>query len=126
MLTETLDVICGRLAAGAAGRTEADVQSDVRQFLLDAPLQLADRDLVDVHLEAPAGEGRRIDVEAGCAAIEVKRSIDAKTIFEKAVVQLAGYVAQRTEERGQRYVGVLTDGRNWALSILTRLASSLR
>lgn len=54
MLTERLEVICGRLAAGAVARTEADVQSDVREFLLHAPLQLTDSEVVDVKLEAQA------------------------------------------------------------------------
>jgi hypothetical protein len=104
-----------RLAAGSQGRTEADIQSDVRKFLLDAPLELEQHEIVDVALEAQAGGGRRIDVEAGCAAIEVKKSLGSKTVFEEAVAQLARYVKQRTEERSQRYVGVLTDGRTWVL-----------
>lgn len=112
---EELGQTAARLAAGSQGRTEADVQSDVRKFLLDAPLELGDQELVDVALEAQAGGGRRIDVEAGCAAIEVKKSIASKTVFEAAVAQLGGYVKQRTEERGQRYAGVLTDGRVWVL-----------
>jgi SAM-dependent methyltransferase len=104
-----------RMAAGTQGRTEADVQSDVRKFLLDAPLELDGAEVIDVLLEAPAGGGRRIDVEAGCAAIEVKKSLGSKAIFDAAVGQLAGYVKQRTEERQERYVGVLTDGRQWVL-----------
>ncbi len=119
MTVDPLEAVAARLAERAAGRTEADVQSDVRKFLLDAPLELADPELIDVKLEAQAGDGRRIDVEAGCAAIEVKRSLDSKTVFDAAVLQLRGYVAQRTEERGQRYVGVLTDGRAWVLFHLT-------
>jgi N-6 DNA Methylase len=118
-MSDTIEAVAARLASRDPGRTEADIQSDVRKFLLDAPLQLADPDVIDIKLEAQAGEGRRIDVEAGCAAIEVKRSLDSKTIFDRAVEQLAGYVAQRTEERGQRYVGVLTDGQTWVLFHLT-------
>ena len=30
-------------------------------------------------------------------------------------MQLATYVSHRTEENGERYVGVLTDGRRWLL-----------
>ncbi len=115
MGVDTLQRIATRLAAGSTGRTEADIQSDVRKFLLDAPLELEQDELLDVSLEAQAGAGRRIDVEAGCAAIEVKKSLGSQTVFEKAVGQLAGYVTQRTEERGQRYVGVLTDGQLWVL-----------
>ena len=39
---DELRVIAGRLAAGSVGRTEADIQSDVRKFLLDADLDGAD------------------------------------------------------------------------------------
>jgi hypothetical protein len=104
-----------RLAAGSTGRTEADIQSDVRKFLLDAPLELDQGELFDVALEAQAGGGRRIDVEAGCAAIEVKKSLKSPSVLANAVGQLAGYVRQRTEELGQRYVGILTDGQSWVL-----------
>lgn len=95
------------------------MQADVRAFLLDAPLELAPDQVIDVALEAQAGGGRRIDVEAGCAAIEVKKSLASKTVLSAAIAQLAGYVKQRTEERGQRYVGVLTDGQTWILYHLT-------
>jgi hypothetical protein len=103
------------LAAGSQGRTEADVQADVRSFLLQAPLELDGAAVVDVALEAHAGSGRRIDVEAGYAAIEVKKSLGSRTVFAAAIAQLAQYVKQRTEERAQRYVGVLTDGQTWVL-----------
>jgi N-6 DNA Methylase len=106
--------ITARLAKGTAGRTEADIQADVRALLLEAPLHLADDDL-DVSLEAQAGGGRRIDIEAGCAVIEVKKSLGSSTILAAAIEQLAEYVRYRTEERTQRYVGVLTDGKVWIL-----------
>jgi hypothetical protein len=104
-----------RLAAGSKGRTEADVQADVRRFLLDAPFELDDDQVIDVALEKQSGGGRRIDVEAGCAVFEVKKSLVSKSVFEAALSQLAGYVRQRTEAQGQRYVGVLTDGQTWVL-----------
>lgn len=63
-LMETPSDIAGRLAAGSKGRTE-DIQSDVRKFLLDAPLDLDQGEMPEVALEAQAGGGRRIDVEAG-------------------------------------------------------------
>jgi len=70
---DELRVIAGRLAAGSVGRTEAGIQSEVRKFLLDADLDLDGGDLHDVLLEVQAGGDRRIDVEAGIAAIEVKK-----------------------------------------------------
>ena len=112
---DSIEVIAGRLAAGSHGRTEADVQSDVRKFLLDAPLEIDGGDLTEVLLETQAGGGRRIDVEAGNAAIEVKKSLASPVALEVARDQLAGYVRQRTDELGQRYVGILTDGRTWLL-----------
>jgi len=60
------------LADRGRPRTEAMVQADVRQLLLQAPLGL-DHDQV-VALEAPVGGRRRIDVEVGYTVIEVKRT----------------------------------------------------
>jgi hypothetical protein len=115
VLKTSLRATVARLAGGSRGRTEADLQADVRQFLLEAPLELAEDQVVEVRLEAPAGGGRRIDVEAGCAAIEVKKDLSSKAAFDAATVQLGRYVSQRTEELAQRYVGVLTDGQVWIL-----------
>lgn len=112
---DPLSDIAARLASGSPGRTEADIQSDVRKFLLDAPLELEDHQVVQVSLEAQAGGGRRIDVEAGCAAIEVKKNLGSAKVFDEAREQLAGYVQARTEERKLPFVGVLTDGRLWVL-----------
>lgn len=112
---DTLVDIAQRLASGSPGRTEADIQSDVRKFLLDAPLDIEDAELLDVALEAQAGGGRRIDVEAGCAAIEVKKNLASPQVFDAAREQLSHYVRARTDEKGQSYVGVLTDGRRWIL-----------
>ena len=114
-MADTIQDICRRLAAGSQGRTEADVQSDVRKFLLDAALDLDGDDLAEVLLEAQAGGGRRIDIEAGNAAIEVKKSLTSEKVLADARAQLAGYVKTRTEELGQRYVGILTDGQRWLL-----------
>lgn len=112
---DSLADITARLTAGSSGRTEADIQSDVRKFLLDAPLDIQDADVLDVALEAQAGGGKRIDVEAGCAAIEVKKNLSSPQVLDAAREQLAEYVRARTTERGQSYVGVLTDGRKWIL-----------
>jgi len=104
-----------RLAKGSLGRTEADIQSDVRKFLLDAPFELEADEVVDVALEAPVHGGGRIDIEVGFAVIEVKKSLSSPRTLADAKVQLRRYVRRRTEERGQRYVGLLTDGRVWIL-----------
>ncbi|MGH3773232.1 MAG: hypothetical protein ACRDRW_17860, partial [Pseudonocardiaceae bacterium] len=88
------------------------MQADVRQLLLTGGLGLADHDL-DVQLETQVGDRRRIDIEVGCTVIEVKKDLSNHRIVQAAQVQLAGYVAARAAQTGQRYVGVLTDGREW-------------
>ena len=95
------------------------MQSDVRLFLLTAPLGLVDDDLEEVVLESPAGERRRIDVELGFTVIEVKRDLRVGNVRAEAVEQLAGYVRSRQETLKQRYVGILTDGAEWRLYHLT-------
>ena len=91
-------------------RSEAEVQADIRQFILEAPFELDEGDLDIVSLESPVSGGRRIDVEVGSAVIEVKRDLRRGRVLDEAVQQLGGYVRTRTAETGRRYVGVLTDG----------------
>jgi hypothetical protein len=66
-----------------------------------------------VNLETPVGVRRRIDVEAGCCLIEVKRDLSAGRVLEEATGQLADYLDARQTETGCRYVGLLTDGADW-------------
>jgi SAM-dependent methyltransferase len=92
-------------------RSEAEIQADVRQFILSAPFELAVSDVVS--LESAVGDRRRIDVEAGSTVIEVKRDLRREKIKREAEDQLAGYVEFRMNQTGLRYVGVLTDGTQW-------------
>lgn len=101
-----------RLAGRDSLRSEATIQADVRQILLTGGLNLADHDL-NVHLEAQVGNRRRIDIEVGYTVIEVKRSLTSERVVREAEIQLGDYVATRTRETGQRYVGILTDGTEW-------------
>lgn len=112
-----LNALAARLANRVNTRTEANVQSDLHALLLAAPLELEENDLINLDpvLEQQAGAGRRIDVEAGFCVFEVKRDLRKGKIKQDAVVQLAGYVASRTADMQQRYVGVLTDGADWHL-----------
>lgn len=112
-----LSRIATRLASGGKGRTEAEIQADVRAFLLEAPLclQADDLDDLEVALEAPVAARMRIDVEVGLTVIEVKRSLSSVKGKKAAIEQLADYVRQRTAECSQRYVGILTDGSRWTL-----------
>ncbi|MFC3981721.1 N-6 DNA methylase [Streptosporangium jomthongense] len=108
---EDVEDLLKRLAGRNPLRSEATIQADVRQILLTGGLNLAENDL-DVHLEAQVGNRRRIDVEVGYTVIEVKKSL-SETIVQAAEAQLGDYVAMRSHETGQRYVGILTDGAEW-------------
>lgn len=110
--TDELSQLLRRLAGRERVRSEATVQADVRQLLLTAGLDLEEHDL-DVQLETQVGDRRRIDVEVGFTVIEVKRDLSNRGLGHAAEEQLAGYVAARAAQTGQRYVGVLTDGREW-------------
>lgn len=98
------------------------MQSDVKLLLLAGRLNLHEGDVqvIDVALEAPAGAGRRIDVAAGLAVIEVKKDLRSDRVRTAAVGQLAGYVRHRTVDLEQRFVGILTDGHDWYLYTLGR------
>lgn len=115
MTSSVLLPIVARLAEVRPERTEANVQSDLHQLLDLAPFNLDDPHLDDIVLESPLGDRRRIDVEVGRTVFEVKRNLAAGNVREDAIEQLAGYVANRSEQMGSRYVGVLTDGRDWLL-----------
>ncbi len=108
-----------RIAARKPNRSEATLQSDIRTLLLAAPLNLSEAGVEAIDLETPAGERKRIDIEAGYTVIEVKRDLRAGNVREEAAKQLAGYVRIRSEVLGQRYVGILTDGTEWHLYRLT-------
>ena len=107
--------VTARLTARTVGRAEATVQSDLRLLLLASGLNLRDEHLHDVVLEAPVGQRRRIDVQVGATVFEVKRDLRVGNVRTEAVTQLAGYVRDRVELTGARYVGVLTDGVEWHL-----------
>lgn len=108
--------LAGRLAnRSLKGRTEATVQSDVRMLLLASGLNLAEGDVLDVRLESPLADRRRIDIEMGRTVIEVKRSLAPQGSLKDAAKQLAGYVDERSSSLGQRYVGIVTDGQDWHL-----------
>ncbi|WP_433419771.1 N-6 DNA methylase [Microtetraspora malaysiensis] len=108
---EDVEDLLKRLAGRNSLRSEATIQADVRQILLTGGLNLAENDL-EVNLEAQVGNRRRIDVEVGYTVIEVKKNL-SETVVREAEVQLGDYVATRTRETGQRYVGILTDGAEW-------------
>ena len=104
--------IVRKLADREAKRTEADIQAGIRDLLLQAQLDLDDEDL-DVKLESQLGDRRRIDVEIGSVVIEVKKDLRKGKILADAIEQLSGYVEVRTQQTGQNYIGILSDGLEW-------------
>lgn len=72
-----------------------------------------------VSMEAQLGDGtrRRIDVESGTTVIEVKKNLRVGNVLEEAEEQLGQYVSTRCNQTGARYLGVLTDGREWILYV---------
>ena len=102
-----------RLASpDATGRTEADIQSDIKSLLTTA-----DFDLDTPRLEEQIGDGslRRIDIAAGATVIEVKKRLTNEVGDVEFIKQLAGYVTTRMDQTGSRYNGILTDGKTWWL-----------
>ncbi|WP_181801436.1 N-6 DNA methylase [Streptomyces shenzhenensis] len=110
-----LETVFKRVVERKAVRAEATLQADIRQFLLDADLNLGEQDLLAPVLEAQVGDGtgHRIDIEMGATVLEVKKDISRPKIRKDAVAQLAKYVRARTEQRERRHVGILTDGADW-------------
>ena len=105
--------IVRKLADRETKRTEADIQAGIRDLLLQASLDLDDEDL-DVKLEPQLGDrNRRIDVEIGSVVIEVKKDLRKGKILVDAREQLSGYVKFRTQQTGQNYIGILSDGLEW-------------
>ncbi|WP_225846890.1 N-6 DNA methylase [Streptomyces sp. HPF1205] len=114
----SLEKLLARLIDRKPMRSEATLQADVRQLLLEGDLNLDENDL-SVDLEAQVGDGRRIDIEIGFTAIETKKDLRSAKILKDAEKQLEGYVRTRTDQVGQRYVGILTDGADWRAYSLT-------
>ncbi|MGV0624569.1 type IIL restriction-modification enzyme MmeI [Mycolicibacter minnesotensis] len=107
-----LDQIVSRLAS-QTNRPEATTQADIYSLLTQADIGLGADEVATMEAQVGDGTKRRIDIELGQCVIEVKKDIHALDLG-KAEAQLAGYVKQRTEALG-RYVGILTDGREWRL-----------
>ena len=96
----------------ATGRTEADIQSDIKMLLTNG-----DFNLDTPRLEEQIGDGtrRRIDIATGATVIEVKKRLTNDTADADYINQLAGYVTTRMRQDGSRYNGILTDGKTWWL-----------
>lgn len=105
--------VFGRLARpDATGRTEADIQSDVKMLLLGTRFNL---EVPRLEEQLEDGTRRRIDIAIGATVIEVKKRLDTQEAVQGYITQLSGYVSTRTFQERSRYNGILTDGRNWWL-----------
>lgn len=125
-MPESVSTIIARLAARRAGMTEATIQSDIRNLVLAAGLNLTEDEVEErVELEAQVGDGsrRRIDIEVATTVIEVKKDLDRATVLSHGEDQLGGYVKQRVRQTGARFYGILTDGRRWRLYVPSIQAS---
>jgi len=89
-----LPALVRRLASRSSG-AEANAQSDIRTLLLYGGLNLGEDDLLEAELEVQVGGGRRVDIETGLTAIEVKRDLRSTGVRDQAEKQLAGYVRAR-------------------------------
>lgn len=105
-----LATILERLASRNPGRTEADIQADVRTVLMYGGFDLADE---QVRLESPAADRRRIDIEVGRLNVECKRDLSRLGALSEAEEQLEGYLRGREQGRPGTYIGMLTDGVTW-------------
>lgn len=104
-LADVLD----RLATATNGRTEADIQADVRDVLLNADFDLVDDEVL---LEAPTANGGRLDVTKGTLIIECKRRVATSgTGVAQQRGQLEGYLLGEPTKP----FGVLTDGVRWEM-----------
>ncbi|MGV9573832.1 N-6 DNA methylase, partial [Streptomyces nigra] len=104
-----------QLSSRHNARTEADIQGDIAAFLTAAQLNLHEAEVVRREVQTADGTRRRIDIEVGQCVIEVKKDLQNQRALADAEKQLAGYVTSQSARLGTRYVGVLTDGRDWFL-----------
>lgn len=107
------DLITRLRTPGAVGRTEADIQSDIKMLLLSA----VDLKVDALNLEEQVDDGtrRRIDIAVGATVIETKKKLTTEADASGYIKQLKGYVEVRMNQTGARYNGILSDGQTWWL-----------
>jgi SAM-dependent methyltransferase len=95
------------------GRSEADIQSDVKALLIAGEFLPDKTPLLET--QTSDGTARRIDIEYGALVIECKRKLDhvSKAALAVAEHQLEGYLKVRQQQSGGLYAGMLTDGPRW-------------
>lgn len=118
------EAVIARLLSKNPERTEADVQSDIRELLLWPRFELDDQASPKLEVQTEDNTRRRIDILAGATVIEVKKTL-SPSVRTAAEPQLAGYIKSRIELTGGRYNGILTDGREWMLYELDPVTGDL-
>lgn len=75
MASDRVAGIVEQITSRQPGRTEADLQSHIRELLSSGALDLGENDVIK--LEVPMGDGtrRRLDIELGNCCIEVKKDL---------------------------------------------------
>lgn len=116
--------VIARLLSKDPKRTEADVQSDIKELLLWPRFELDDQASPKLEVQTEDNTRRRIDILTGATVIEVKKDLSA-SVQAAAEPQLAGYIESRTDLTGGRYNGILTDGRVWVLYELDPITGEL-
>ena len=109
-----VETVVSRLLTNPPTRTEADVQSDIKELLLWPQFGLDRQDGPRLEVQTEDNTRRRIDILTGATVIEVKKDLTA-AVRRDAEPQLRGYIDSRRELTGGRYNGILTDGRTWVL-----------
>ncbi|WP_298373541.1 N-6 DNA methylase [Azospirillum sp.] len=103
---KTLDLL--RHLAGRPGHDE--VKAGFRHLLIDE--FGADLDSIRFEHRVPEVRGR-LDALIGHTVFEAKRDLDAE--WRDVERRMPDYLADRERAEGERFVGIASDGRNWAL-----------
>ena len=93
------DEVFSRLARPeVTGRTEADIQADVRMLLLDTRFNL---DVPRLEEQLEDGTRRRIDIAVGATVIEVKKRLDTEEAAQ-GYIELASPGSSRSAGTARR------------------------
>lgn len=119
MVSPSVAEAVNRLSSRSKTRTEADIQADAYILLTSGALNLGTDEVVKLEKQVGDGTRRRLDIEVGRCAIEVKKDLRVGNVRAEAENQLAGYVKTQSQKLNTRYVGILTDGSEWIVYHLT-------
>lgn len=112
--------IARRLSGRSTNRTTSMICADIQQFLLLGSLGLNPADLHQLEDDA----AYVIDVETAYTIIVVSRDTRTSSTLRTARHKLQYRLQRRSEQTGERYAGIITDGSDWQAYIV--LDNSLR